>query len=118
MKNVKECLDAVDELFYGYTNGGNPNEWNKMDEAREKLQKVLTKYDKLENLLGFSLDELREVSENAFSSTDDKNIYFESDVLYGSYSPEDFKKLLKDILGEALRVMRELGGKENGTSTI
>lgn len=38
MKNVKEYLDAVDDLFYGYCNGGNPNEWNKMDEAQEKLQ--------------------------------------------------------------------------------
>ena len=38
MKNVKEYLDAVDKLFYGYTNGGNPNEWDEMEEAQEKLQ--------------------------------------------------------------------------------
>ena len=49
MKNVKEYLDAVDELFYGYSNGGNPNDRVKMEEAQEKLQKVLTKYDELEN---------------------------------------------------------------------
>jgi hypothetical protein len=38
MKNVKEYLDAVDELFYGYTNGGNPNDYDKMEKAQEKLQ--------------------------------------------------------------------------------
>ena len=84
-----------------------------MEEAQEKLQKVLTKYDELENLLGFSLDELTEVSENSISVTDDndKKILFEGDDFYGHYTPEDFKKLLKNILGEALRVMRELGGR-------
>jgi len=111
MKNVKEYLDAVDELFYGYTNGGNPNDYDKMEKAQVKLQKVLTKYDKLENLLGFSLDELTEISENSISVTDDKQILVSGDDFYGHYTPENFKKLLKGILGEALRVMNELGGK-------
>ena len=38
MKNVKEYLDAVDDLFYGYCNGGNPNDRKEMEDAQEKLQ--------------------------------------------------------------------------------
>ena len=79
-----------------------------VDDELEDLKQKYNKYREIENKLGFKLTELEEVSENSIYVTSCKEIHFNGDDFYGDYTPEELKQLIKNILGEYLRCMREV----------
>ena len=76
--------------------------------AKDILLQDLTKYKDLEEKLGFKLTDIKEVSESSIYVTASKEIHFNGDDFYGDYTPEELKQLIKNILGEYLRCMREV----------
>jgi len=76
--------------------------------AKDILLQDLAKYKDLEEKLGFKLTELEEVNENSIYVTASKDIHFNGDDFYGDYTPEELKQLIKNILGEYLRCIREV----------
>lgn len=77
------------------------------DDELEDLKQKYSKYREIESKLGFKLTELEEVDENSIYVTSSKEIHFNGDDFYGDYTPEELKQLIKNILGEYLRCMRE-----------
>lgn len=78
------------------------------DDELEDLKQKYNKYRELESKLGFELTDIKEVSENSLVLTASKEIRFNGDDFYGYYTPEELKQVIKTILGEYLRCMREV----------
>lgn len=75
--------------------------------SRLAVDNKLGKIEDLEEKLGFKLTDIKEVCENSLVLTASKEIRFNGDDFYGYYTPEELKQVIKNILGEYLRCMRE-----------
>ena len=93
--------------FIGKYNS-NIDEFRFNKELRNNVLNKLGELEDLEEQLGFKLTDIKEVSENSFYVTSCKKIHFNGDDFYGDYTPEELKQLIKNILGEYLRCMREV----------